>query len=235
MRREIDVMAHRMVTEYDKNDSLLSTLEFRVPADQLDFFQEVLEAEENDKEVRCKLAVRSKSDGDVRALSLSLKNSKMQKFVPVAVFTKYGDSRDNLTELFSTGHYGRYELTLLLEVVDERQQEGLDFDTPPEVTPAWVQEQLRLDEHLAGQMIAEGCPNCPDANTPIDPEFQRVSDLIASSSYDDVCNLLTAVGIDHTDWDDPLTSEAEDLISMKQTLLLHWEMVATLEFKEWVA
>lgn len=44
MKREIDVTAYRTVTEFDKDNSLISTVELRVPAEELNYFQDVLRA-----------------------------------------------------------------------------------------------------------------------------------------------------------------------------------------------
>lgn len=232
MKREIDVTAYRTVTEFDKDNSLISTVELRVPAEELNYFQDVLRAVDAKKDVRCTLIVRDRDDqAQPRRLPLTLKSSKMKNFVPVAVFSKYGNTDDNLTELFSTGRFGLYVLLLVVEVVEQHQQEELDFDGEP-VTPAWVLAELLLDEQAQERMVAEGCPNCAEAEPEGDPEYLRAAALVAASDYDDVCNLLAAIGIDWTDWDDPATTETEDLISMRQTLLAHWRQVAALQFRE---
>ncbi|AFD25885.1 hypothetical protein DGo_CA1958 [Deinococcus gobiensis I-0] len=116
-------------------------------------------------DVRCALVIRSKQDGAPRRLSLTLKNSKMKDFVPVAIFTKYGVASDNLTQLFDTGRYGQHELLLIVEVVEDREEKGLDFDAAP-VTPTWVLEELLRDDLARERMLDEGCPNCPDIEAP---------------------------------------------------------------------
>lgn len=161
MKRELNVTAYRMLTEYDKKGTLTSTLELRVPADELEYLGEVLAAQDNDDDVRCALVIRNKQDGEPRRLSLNLKNSKMKDFVPVAIFTKYGVASDNLTQLFDTGRYGQHELLLIVEVVEEREEKGLDFDVAP-VTPTWALEELLRDDLARERMLDEGCPNCPD-------------------------------------------------------------------------
>lgn len=165
MKRELDVTAYRMLTEYDKKGTLTSTIELRVPADELEYLGEVLAAQEDDEDVRCALVIRSKQDGAPRRLSLTLKNSKMKDFVPVAIFTKYGVASDNLTQLFDTGRYGQHELLLIVEVVEDREEKGLDFDAAP-VTPTWVLEELLRDDLARERMLDEGCPNCPDIEAP---------------------------------------------------------------------
>lgn len=165
MKRELDVTAYRMLTEYDKKGTLTSTIELRVPADELEYLGEVLAAQEDDEDVRCALVIRSKQDGAPRRLSLTLKNSKMKDFVPVAIFTKYGVASDNLTQLFDTGRYGQHELLLIVEVVEDREgAEPLDFEGEPQ-TPTWVLDELLRDDLARARMLDEGCPNCPDIET----------------------------------------------------------------------
>ncbi len=162
MKRELDVTAYRMLTEYDRKGTLTSTIELRVPADELEYLGEVLAAQEDDEDVRCALVIRSKQDGAPRRLSPTLKNSKMKDFVPVAIFTKYGVASDNLTQLFDTGRYGQHELLLIVEVVEDRQDaEPLDFEGEPQ-TPTWVLDELLRDDLARERMLDEGCPNCPD-------------------------------------------------------------------------
>ena len=36
MKRELDVTAYRMLTEYDRKGTLTSTIQLRVPADELE-------------------------------------------------------------------------------------------------------------------------------------------------------------------------------------------------------
>lgn len=225
MKHEIPVTAYRMLTEFDKNDVLTSTVELRLPTEELDFMQEVLAALDADKDVRNTLIVRTLDDGEPRRLPLTLKSSKMKAFVPVAVFTKYGDSRDNLTELFSTGRYGRYELLLVVEIVEPREEEGLDFDAEP-VTPTWALDELLQDDLARERMLSEGCPQCPDIHAPSDQAYERIAALVASADADEVSALLQDIGIDPSDWEDPSTTPEEDLISMRGTLLFHWQAVA---------
>lgn len=225
MKRELDVTAHRMLTEYDKKGVLLSTIELRVPADELEYLGEVLSAQENDQDVRSTLIVQPQDDTQPRRLPLTLKNSKMKDFVPVAIFTKYGDSRDNLTELFSTGKYGRFDLHLVVEVVEEREQKGLDFDAEP-VTPTWALDELLQDDLARERMLAEGCPHCPDIHAPSDQAYERIAALVAGADADEVSALLQDIGIDPSDWEDPSTTPEEDLISMRGTLLFHWQALA---------
>lgn len=212
MKQEINVTAHRVATEYDKKDVLMSTIELRLPADDLDFMSEVLLAQECDKDVRSTLVVRSLQDGDPRRLALNLKSSKMRNFVPVAVFSKYGDARDNLSELFSTGRYGRFELTLIVEVVEEKDdQDSLDFERV-------IYVRAEEPEHVAlDRMLGEGCPHCPDAP---DRRHLEAEHYLSTLSYDETCNLLEIGGIDPTDWDDPKQSQAQDLEEMRGQLLL---------------
>lgn len=161
MKREITVTAHETRTFHDKKNGLTSTVELRIPSDDLDYFSEVLQAQENDRDVRSTLIVRTKADGTARRLPLTLKNSKMKDFVPVAIFTKFGQANDNLTQLFDTGWYGGHELLLIVEVIEERDQNELDFDAPL-VTPAWVLHELQHDALALERLIGEGCPHCPD-------------------------------------------------------------------------
>lgn len=162
MKRELDVTAYRTVTEFDRHGTLTSTIELRVPAEELEYMGEVLNAQDNDEDVRCALVIRSKQDGAPRRLSLTLKNSKMKDFVPVAIFTKYGVASDNLTQLFDTGRYGQHELLLIVEVVEDREgAEPLDFEGEPQA-PTWVLEELLHDDLARERMLDEGCPNCPD-------------------------------------------------------------------------
>lgn len=166
MKRELDVTAYRMLTEYDKKGTLTSTIELHVPADELEYLGEVLAAQDNDEDVRCALVIRSKQDGEPQRLSLTLKNSKMKDFVPVAIFTKYGVASDNLTQLFDTGRYGQHELLLIVEVVEDREgAEPLDFESEPQA-PTWVLDELLLDDLARERMLDEGCPNCPDIEAP---------------------------------------------------------------------
>ena len=151
MKREISVTAYSATTGYDNKESLTSTIELRIPPEEL-------RAQDDDKDVRSTLIICSKKDGEPRRLAMSLKNSKMKNFVPVAIFTKYGQASDNLTQLFDTGWYGQYELLLIMEIVEERKQEELDFDAEPQ-TPTWVLLELQQDALAIERMVAEGCPN----------------------------------------------------------------------------
>ncbi len=226
MKRELDVTAYRMLTEYDKKGTLTSTIELRVPADELEYLGEVLAAQEDAEDVRCALVIRSKQDGAPRRLSLTLKNSKMKDFVPVAIFTKYGVASDNLTQLFDTGRYGQHELLLIVEVVEDRQDaEPLDFEGEPQ-TPTWVLEELLCDDLARERMLDEGCPNCPDVHLPGDEAFERIAALVASADHEEAWALLLDIQIDPTDWDDENTTPEQDLISMRGTLLLHWRALA---------
>jgi hypothetical protein len=213
VKQEISVTAHRAVTEYDKDQNLISTLELRVPADELEFMGEVLEAMRDDKDVTSTLVVRTVDDGTPRRLALKLKASKMKDFVPVAVFTKYGNAHDNLTELFSTGRYGRFELTLIVEIIEDKDdQDALDFEAA-RVAPA-VEEP----EHVAQErMLGEGCPHCPDAP---DRRQLEAEHYLSTLGYDQTCDLLASSGIDPTDWDDPVQSQEQDLAEMRAQLLL---------------
>ncbi|MEI3783819.1 hypothetical protein U9R89_22170 [Pectobacterium brasiliense] len=236
MKREITVTANETRTFHDKKNGLTSIVELRIPPEDLEYFSEVLQAQENDQDVRSTLIVRTKTDGSARRLPLTLKNSKMKDFVPVAIFTKFGQVTDNLTQLFDTGWYGGHELLLIVEVVEERDQNELDFNAElAPVTPTWVLAELQHDALALERLLGEGCPHCPAAGTPIDPDYARAAELIAGADYDDVCNLLAAIGIDHTDWDDTRSTEAQDLIDMRSTLLFHWRLVAALELREAVA
>lgn len=220
MKREIDVTAYRTVTEFDKDNSLISTVELRVPAEELNYFQDVLRAVDAKKDVRCTLIVRDRDDqAQPRRLPLTLKSSKMKNFVPVAVFSKYGNTDDNLTELFSTGRFGLYVLLLVVEVVEQHQQEELDFDGEP-VTPAWVLAELLLDEQAQERMVAEGCPNCAEALQPVDPHYQRAAEAIAGANLATLHSLLEVVGLDYTDW------EPGDVVGMRAALLGHWPALA---------
>jgi hypothetical protein len=213
VKRDIGVTAYRVLTEYDKKDMLMSTIELRLPADDLDFMSEVLDAQECDKDVRSTLIVRSLVDGDPRRLPMTLKSSKMRNFVPVAVFTKYGDARDNLTELFSAGRYGRFELTLIVEIVEDKDdQDALDFEAAHVFVPIEEPEHVALD-----RMLAEGCPHCPDAP---DRRVLEAEHYLSTLNYELVCDLLSRSGIDPTDWDDPKQSQEEDLAEMRTQLLL---------------
>jgi hypothetical protein len=225
MKRELNVTAYRMLTEYDKKGTLTSTLEFRVPADELEYLGEVLAAQDNDDDVRCALVIRNKQDGEPRRLSLNLKNSKMNDFVPVAIFTKYGVASDNLTQLFDTGRYGQHELLLIVEVVEEREEKGLDFDVVP-VTPTWALDELLLDNLARARMLGEGCPHCPDVHMPGDEAFERIAALVASADHEEAWALLLDIQIDPTDWDDENTTPEQDLISMRGTLLFHWRALS---------
>ncbi len=236
MKQEITVTAHETRTFYDKKNGLTSIVELRIPAEDLDYFSEVLQAQENDRDVRSTLIVRTKADGTARRLPLTLKNSKMKDFVPVAIFTKYGQSTDNLTQLFDTGWYGGHELLLIVEVIEERDQNELDFNAEPaSVTPTWVLAELQHDALALERLIGEGCPHCPDVAAAIDPGYARAAEAIAGADYQGVCNLLADIGIDHTDWDDPTRTPEQDLVDMRATLLFHWPAVAATLAAEVVA
>ncbi|GHG34518.1 hypothetical protein GCM10017784_30430 [Deinococcus indicus] len=225
MKRELDVTAFRTLTEYDKKGTLTSTIELRVPAHELEYLSEVLAAQDNDQDVRSTLIVRPQDDSAPRRLPLTLKNSKMRDFVPVAVFTKYGDARDNLTELFSTGRHGRFDLLLVVEVVEECEQKGLDFEAAPG-TPTWVLDELQQDDLALERMLGEGCPHCPDVRMPGNEAYDRVAAQVAQADRAGVYTLLQLIQIDPSDWDDHTTTPEEDLISMRGTLLFHWQAVA---------
>lgn len=220
MKHEIDVTAYRMLTEYDRNNSLLSTIELRLPPEELEYMQEVLDALDADKDVRSTLIVRNKEDGEPRRLPLTLKSSKMKNFVPVAVFTKYGHSHDNLTELFSTGFYGRYELLLIVEVVEPKEEaDPLDFEREP-VTPTWVLQELLMDEVAEGRYLDEGCPHCPEAR---DPAYVGALRHLGLCNAQELCELLEHVGIDPTRWDDPKRTSDEVMTEQRAVLASHWQ------------
>lgn len=228
MKRELTVSAHRTVTEFDRHGSLLSTVELRVPAEELEYMGEVLQAQDREKDVRCTLIVRTKTDGEPRRLALNLKNSKMKDFVPVAIFTKFGVTSDNLTQLFDTGWYGGHELLLVVEVIECTEAEPLDFEQELR-TPTWVLDELRQDALACERMLGEGGPHCPDAFLPGNEAYERVAARVAAANADEVYALLLDVTIDPTDWDDPNSTPEADLIDMRRTLLWHWELVAALE------
>lgn len=219
MRHELTVTAYNAATGYDTKENLISTIELRIPPEELEFMREALRAEEDDKDVRSTLVIRSKADGEPRKLSLTLKNSKMKNFVPVAIFTKYGHAHDNLTQLFDTGWYGGHELLLIMEIIEERQQEELDFDAEP-VTPTWVLDQLRADDLALERMLDEGCPHCPDAH---DPEYLGALRHIDLCTADELCELLEHVGFDPTSWDDPKRTQAQDMAEWRLLLAARWQ------------
>ncbi|GGR00112.1 hypothetical protein [Deinococcus ruber] len=217
MKQELNVTAHRVVTEYDKDQYLLSTIELRVPAEELEFMGDVLEAMRDDKDVRSTLVVRDLHDGEPRRLSLKLKASKMKDFVPVAVFTKFGSTHDNLTELFSTGPYGDYELLLLIEVIEAKDdQDELDFEGEREP----VERPYDLDAAVSG-MVAEGCPHCPDLH--FDPAYLGAERHLALCNAEELCQLLESIGIDPTRWDDPKRDQQQDMAEQRKVLLSRWE------------
>lgn len=87
-------------------------------------------------------------------------------------------------------------------------------------------DELQQDDLALERMLGEGCPHCPDVRMPGNEAYDRVAAQVAQADRAGVYTLLQLIQIDPSDWDDHTTTPEEDLISMRGTLLFHWQAVA---------
>lgn len=219
MKHDYTVRAYRTETKYDTRDNLMSLLDVQVPADALEFLRAAHNAQDS-KDVTFTVVVVNTKDGDFRRLKFTSKGSKMKDFVPVATLEKWCDPHDDLTALFSH----EYELSLVVEV-RERQT--------PDAKPLFEDEGERPE---TPDTVRAGVLNAPKETLALpapdevqDAEFKPAEDspeaFLARCNMGQLSILMESAGYDVTNWDDPKSSNEQDMAEWRDLLAKNWERV----------